>query len=76
MRPTTVMGRFGNIDLRQLKDYIDNHPEDFSQDDGRRVVDLEQGVVRIDGFFSIVEKAKQMGFWGPRCRSTTCASAE
>ena len=43
MRPTTVMGRIGNIDLRRFKDYIDSHPEDFSQDDGRRVVDLDQG---------------------------------
>jgi hypothetical protein len=65
MRPTTVMGRFSNIDLRRFKDYIDNHPEDFSQDDGRRVVDLEQGVVRIDGFFSIVERAKKIGLLDP-----------
>jgi FAD-dependent oxidoreductase family protein len=63
MRPTTVMGRFGNVDLRRFKDYIDGHPEEFSQDDGRRVVDLEQGIVRIDGFFSIVEKAKQIGLF-------------
>ena len=61
MRPTTVMGRLGNIDLRRFKEHIDSHPEDFSQDDGRRVVNLEQGIVRIDGFFSTVEKAKQMG---------------
>jgi hypothetical protein len=61
MRPTTVMGRIGNIDLLRFKDYIDTHPEDFSKDDGRRVVDLDQGVVRIDGFFSTIEKAKQMG---------------
>jgi FAD dependent oxidoreductase len=61
MRPTTVMGRIGNINLRQFKAYIDAHPEDFSQDDGRRVVDLEQGIVRIDGFFSTIEKAKATG---------------
>jgi len=61
MRPTTVMGRFGNVNLRRFKEYIDSHPEDFSRDDGRRVVDLERGVVRVDGFFSIVEKAKQIG---------------
>lgn len=61
MRPTTVMGRIGNIDLRRFKEHIDTHPEDFSQDDGRRVIDLEQGVVRIDGFFSTIENAKKMG---------------
>jgi len=61
MRPATVMARVGNVDLRRFKDYIDSHPEDFAQDDGRRVVDLEQGIVRIDGFFSIVERAKREG---------------
>lgn len=61
MRPMTVMGRIGNIDLRRFKAYIDAHPEDLSQDDGRRVVDLDGGIVRIDGFFSIVEKAKREG---------------
>jgi len=61
MRPTTVMGRIGNVDLPRFKAYIDTHPGDFSQDDGRRVVDLEQGIVRIDGFFSIVEQAKRSG---------------
>ena len=61
MRPTTVMGRIGNVDLRRLKEYSDARPEDFSRDDGSRVVDLAQGMVRIDGFFSIVEKAKRTG---------------
>jgi len=61
MRPVTVMGRIGNIDLNRFKEYIDSHPDDFSQDDGRRVVDLERGIVRIDGFFKIVEQAKERG---------------
>ena len=65
MRPTTVMGRIGNIDLLKFKQYIDSHPEDFSQDDGRRVVDLDRGIVRIDGFFSVVEKAKRSGLMDP-----------
>lgn len=65
MRPTTVMGRIGNINLRHFKEYIDAHPEDFSQDDGRRVVDLDSGIVRIDGFFSTVEKAKSIGLMDP-----------
>lgn len=66
MRPTTVMGRIGNVDLRRFKDYIDAHPEDFSQDDGRRVVDLDRGIVRIDGFFSTVERAKRSGLIDPK----------
>jgi hypothetical protein len=65
MRPVTVMGRIGNIDLVRFKHYIDTHPQDFSQDDGRRVVDLDAGIVRIDGFFSIVERAKRQGLLNP-----------
>lgn len=65
MRPVTVMGRIGNIDLERFKHYIDTHPEDFSQDDGRRVVDLDRGIVRIDGFFTVVERAKRSGLLDP-----------
>lgn len=65
MRPVTVMGRIGNIDLVRFKSYIDSHPSDFSQDDGRRVVDLDTGIVRIDGFFSIVDTAKKQGLLNP-----------
>lgn len=65
MRPATVMGRIGNIDLHRFKAYVDAHPEDCSRDDGRRVVDLAQGIVRVDGFFSVVEKAKRAGLMDP-----------
>ncbi len=65
MRPATVMGRIGNVDLRRFKAYIDAHPDDFSRDAGRRVVDLERGIVRIDGFFSLVGKAKRSGLMDP-----------
>jgi hypothetical protein len=65
MRPVTVMGRIGNIDTIKFKEFIDQHPEDFSQDDGRRVVDLEAGIIRIDGFFSLVERAKKEGLLAP-----------
>ena len=65
MRPATVMGRIGNVDLRRFKAYIDAHPQDCSRDDGRRVIDLAQGIVRIDGFFSVVEKAKRTGLMDP-----------
>lgn len=65
MRPATVMGRIGNIDLHRFKDYIDAHPEDFARDDGRRVVDLARGIIRVDGFFSVVEQAKREGLMDP-----------
>jgi len=61
MRPMTVMGRLGNIDTVLFKEFIDSCPEDFSKDDGRRVVDIKNGIIRIDGFFSLVERAKKEG---------------
>lgn len=61
MRPLTVMGRFGYVNSEKLKAFVNENPNDFSQDDGRRVIDLENGIIRIDGFFSIIEKAKQEG---------------
>jgi len=55
MRPTTVMGRIGNIDLLKFKQYIDSHPEDFSQDDGRRVVDLDRGIAELVRAAQLIE---------------------
>ncbi len=59
MRPATVMGRIGNIDLRRLKAWVESHRGDLVADPGRSVFDLESGIVRLDGFFSIVEEAKK-----------------
>ncbi|MCF8565601.1 FAD-dependent oxidoreductase [Alicyclobacillus tolerans] len=65
MRPVTVMGRIGNVNLYRLKEWVDQHPEDVAQDPGRRVLDTESGIVRIDGFFSVVEEAKRRGILPP-----------
>lgn len=61
MRPATVMGRFANVDLLRLARWVADHPGDFAADPNRRVLDLESGLVRIDGFYSVVEEAKQRG---------------
>jgi len=59
MRPVTVMGLINNVNLYRLKEWIDAHQYDVAQDPGRHVFDLDTGMVRIDGFFSIVEEAKK-----------------
>jgi len=61
MRPVTVMGLIGNVNLSILKAWIDTHQKDVATDPGRHVFDLEAGIIRIDGFFSIVEEAKKIG---------------
>lgn len=61
MRPATVMGRFANVDLVRLARWVAEHPEDFAADPNRRVLDLGSGLVRIDGFYSIVDEARLRG---------------
>jgi hypothetical protein len=65
MRPATVMGHFGNIDLRRLKAWIDANPSDVVGDPGRNVFDLDSGIIRVDGFFSVVERARKTGLLEP-----------
>lgn len=61
MRPATVMGLLSNVNLYQLKEWIALHPEDVAQDPRRNILDINSGIIRIDGFFSILERAKQVG---------------
>lgn len=61
MRPLTVMGRLANVDLVRLSDYVQSNPDDFGKDNSRKVIDVSRGIVRIDGFYSVVEKGKRDG---------------
>lgn len=61
MRPATVMGLVGNVNLRRMKEWVDAHQGDVAGDPGRNIIDLQAGIVRIDGFFSIVDEAKRRG---------------
>lgn len=65
MRPVTVMGRFANVDLRCLGQWLAEHPDELSPDPGRNIFDLTTGIVRIDGFFSVIDTAKQSGLISP-----------
>ncbi len=61
MRPATLIFRMGNIDFRAIVDYARRHPDQFSPDPNYQVNDIEQGSVRISGFFDLVEQARQCG---------------
>jgi hypothetical protein len=61
MRPVTVMGRLANVNLLELKKWMDNHEDDLSRDRTRRIIDIEGGIVRVDGFYSVIDKAKEIG---------------
>jgi hypothetical protein len=67
MRPMTLIFRMGGIDVRRLVDYVQAHPEDFSPDPLQCMLDLEHHMIRIFGFFKLVEDAKARGQLWPDC---------
>ena len=67
MRPMTLIFRLGGVDVRRLVEYVRAHPEDFSPDPLQCMLDLEGQMVRIFGFFKLVEEAKARGELWPEC---------
>lgn len=61
MRPMTVLGIFDNVNLKALKKYADENPDDLVVDPIRSYCHLEQGEMRYDGFFHAVDQAKTQG---------------
>jgi ribulose 1,5-bisphosphate synthetase/thiazole synthase len=67
MRPITQMFRMENVDIEKISEYRDEHPEEFSPDDSHNVLDLQKGIVRLDGFFSLTEAARERGEIDENC---------
>lgn len=61
MRPVTTLFRMGNVDVRKVVDYSRAHPEEFTADPNKNVLDLDQNVVRIEGFYDTVKRARENG---------------
>ncbi|MCW2760695.1 MAG: dependent oxidoreductase [Marmoricola sp.] len=61
MRPMTVLVRLGGMDLPKLVDYARSHPEDFDPDTSFHVLDIENGLLRIIGFYSYCEAGHERG---------------
>jgi hypothetical protein len=51
----------GPVDVTRIKEYRDAHPSDFSPDPGHNILDIDQKIVRLDGFFDIVRAANRQG---------------
>jgi hypothetical protein len=58
MRPMTIVFRMGPVDVRKIAAYRQEHPKDFSPDPGHNVLDLDAGIVRLDGFFSLMRAGR------------------
>lgn len=62
MRPMSVLFRLGGIDIRKAVEYCCARPkEDFTADPNFHILEPEKGLVRMSGFFSIVEGARTRG---------------
>jgi len=61
MRPMTLIFRMGGVDIPRLVDYVKSHRDDFSPDPLQCMLDLEHDMIRIFGFFKLVEAAKARG---------------
>jgi hypothetical protein len=67
MRPMTLIFRMGGVDVPRLVDYVKSHPEDFSPDPLQCMLDLEHHMIRVFGFFKLVEEAKARGELWSEC---------
>ncbi len=61
MRPVTTTFYVGNVDLRRVSQYIRENPDDFSPISHRHLLDFERNIIKVDGFFKLVEQAKANG---------------
>jgi glycine/D-amino acid oxidase-like deaminating enzyme len=65
MRPMNLIFRFGPVDVRQIAAYREANPAEFSPDPGHNFLDLDQGIVRLDGFFDIMRWGRDQGLLDP-----------
>ena len=61
MRPMVLLFHMGGINFKPMVDYARSHPDQFSPDPNRNVTDIEQGVIRMWGFFDLINQAVQRG---------------
>ncbi len=61
MRPVTVEFRLGGVDIRRAVEYCRQHPDQFTRDPNFHILDPDNGLVRISGYFDLVSQARARG---------------
>ncbi len=61
MRPISLLFRLGGIDCKAVVKWAQEHPEEFSPDPNRHVIDFETGLMRIEGYYGVMENLRQRG---------------
>lgn len=67
MRPITLLFRLGNVDIPRVVRFVKDNPQDFLGDPGRNVIDPDRRLLRIFGYFSQVQAARERGELDPEC---------
>jgi FAD-dependent oxidoreductase family protein len=60
-RPMTLLFRMGGVNTATLKQYVKDHPEEFTADPNTTSIDPAFRSFRIFGFFSLVDAARERG---------------
>lgn len=62
MRPMSVLFRLGGVDLKKAVEYCRSQPKEyFTADPNFHILDIENGLVRMSGFFHIADAARASG---------------
>lgn len=61
MRPVSVIFKMAGVDIPAMVEYSREHPDQFAPDPKNHIVDPEHGLVRMVGYFDMVEEAKRRG---------------
>lgn len=61
MRPMSVLFRMGGVDVRRAVEACRQHPEHYTADPNFHILEPDKGLVRMSGFFDVVEKARKNG---------------
>ena len=64
-RPMTLLFRMGGLDVKEIIQYVNENPSEFSRDPHKNILRPEKGFCRVIGFFSLIEEAKQRGKLDP-----------
>lgn len=61
MRPMSVLFRLGGVDIRRAVEFCRKDPTNFTADPNFHILDIDKGLVRMSGFFDIVDRARANG---------------
>lgn len=58
-QPMTMNVRIGNVDIKKIKEYMINNPDEFKMIDKEKVMNAKR--LSVNGFYSILNKARKSG---------------